>query len=42
MAKHEATVKQAAKRRRNLPLIDVLSDALDEDDDTEPCTVCHI
>jgi 3'-phosphoadenosine 5'-phosphosulfate sulfotransferase (PAPS reductase)/FAD synthetase len=42
MAKHAASMNRATKRRSNLPLIDVLSDALDEDDDTEPCQVCHL
>jgi 3'-phosphoadenosine 5'-phosphosulfate sulfotransferase (PAPS reductase)/FAD synthetase len=41
-AKHEDALKRAAQRRRNLPLIDVLADALDQDDDTPACAVCHL
>ena len=42
MAKHEAAMERARKNRRNLPLIEVLSDALDEDDDSLPCAVCTV
>lgn len=42
LAKHQAAIEAAKKRRKNLPLIEVLSDALDEDDDTLPCQVCHL
>jgi 3'-phosphoadenosine 5'-phosphosulfate sulfotransferase (PAPS reductase)/FAD synthetase len=42
LAKHEAAMQQAAKRRRNVPLIDVLGDALDDDDDSAGCNICHI
>jgi 3'-phosphoadenosine 5'-phosphosulfate sulfotransferase (PAPS reductase)/FAD synthetase len=42
LAKHSAALQQAKQRRRRLPLIEVLSDALDEDDDTTPCQVCHL
>ncbi|MCC6630149.1 MAG: phosphoadenosine phosphosulfate reductase family protein [Chloroflexi bacterium] len=42
LAKHRAAVEAANKRRKNLPLIEVLSDALDDDDDTSPCQVCHL
>ena len=34
--------KRAALTRANVPLLEVLSDALDEDDDTLPCTVCAL
>ena len=33
MAKHEAAMARAARSRRNLPLIEVLSGALDDDDE---------
>jgi hypothetical protein len=33
---------KAAARRRNLPLIEVLGDALDQDDDTLPCQACSL
>ena len=42
MANHEAAMERAAKNRRNLPLVEVLSGALDEDDDSEACTVCAL
>jgi 3'-phosphoadenosine 5'-phosphosulfate sulfotransferase (PAPS reductase)/FAD synthetase len=42
LAKHEAAMNRAAGRRRNIPLIDVLSDALDEDNDSAGCLVCHL
>ena len=41
--KHEIALDRASKKRRpNLPLIDVLADALDEDDDDAGCNVCHL
>lgn len=41
--RHEASLARAAKKpRANLPLIDVLADALDEDSDEAGCAVCHI
>jgi 3'-phosphoadenosine 5'-phosphosulfate sulfotransferase (PAPS reductase)/FAD synthetase len=42
MAKHNASVEREAGRRTNLPLIEVLGNALDDDDDTLPCQVCHL
>ena len=42
MKRHAENVERAKKKRKNLPLIDVLSDALDADDDTTPCTMCHV
>ncbi|MDA8000519.1 MAG: phosphoadenosine phosphosulfate reductase family protein [Alphaproteobacteria bacterium] len=42
MAKHEESLKRAKSNRKNLPLVEVLSEALDEDDETTPCTVCHL
>lgn len=41
-AKHAAAMQRAADRRTNLPLIDVLSGVLDDDDDADGCTVCHV
>ncbi|MFE5879624.1 phosphoadenosine phosphosulfate reductase family protein [Streptomyces sp. NPDC087219] len=42
-AKHEAALERAAKRvKPNRPLLEVLSDALDDDDDEAGCSVCHI
>ena len=42
LARHEAAVSRAATRQVNLPLIEALTDALEEDDDTIPCTVCAL
>ena len=42
MARHNAAMSREATRRANLPLIEVLADTLDEDDDTLPCTVCAL
>ena len=40
IAKHEAALQRASKKRQNLPLVDVLTDALNVDDDSLPCQVC--
>lgn len=42
MKKHEENLKRAKAKRKNLPLVEVLADALDEDDEKTPCTVCHL
>lgn len=42
MKRHVESMERAKKRRKNRPLMDVLSDALDDDDETTPCTVCHL
>jgi hypothetical protein len=42
MASHEAALQREAKALPNLPLVDVLAGALDEDDDKMPCTVCAL
>jgi 3'-phosphoadenosine 5'-phosphosulfate sulfotransferase (PAPS reductase)/FAD synthetase len=42
MAKHELAMKRARANRKNIPLVEVLADALDEDDDSEACAVCAI
>jgi hypothetical protein len=42
MAKHATAMERAARNRRNLPLVDVLSGALDEDDDSAACAVCAL
>ena len=39
---HGAAMSRAAKVRANVPLIEVLTEALDDDDDTLPCTVCAL
>lgn len=35
-------MEQAASRRKNLPLIDMLGDVLTEDSGDNACMVCHI
>lgn len=42
LERHEAALSRAAKTRTNVPLIEALADALDEEDDTDPCTVCAL
>jgi hypothetical protein len=42
MERHTAAMERAARTRRNIPLIEVLNDALDSDDDTPMCTVCAL
>ena len=42
LARHEAAVSRAAACQVNLPLMEALADALDEDDDSTPCTVCAL
>jgi 3'-phosphoadenosine 5'-phosphosulfate sulfotransferase (PAPS reductase)/FAD synthetase len=41
--RHQEAIDRAAKRvKPNRPLLEVLSDALDDDDDESGCTVCHV
>lgn len=42
LAKHQDSLDRAKSARRNLPLLEVLAGALDEDDDTDACTVCAL
>ena len=42
MERHEESLKSAKKKRKNLPLVSVLSEALDEEDEGSLCTVCHV
>ena len=42
MVKHEEAKVRAHERRKNIPLVEILADALDEDDDTPPCQVCSL
>ena len=42
LERHEAALSRVSKAKANVPLIEVLADALDEDDDTVPCTVCAL
>jgi 3'-phosphoadenosine 5'-phosphosulfate sulfotransferase (PAPS reductase)/FAD synthetase len=41
-ARHAVAMERAKTNRRNIPLIEVLADALDDDDDTPACTVCAL
>jgi len=42
MERHEIAMTWAKSNRRNIPLLEVLSEALDEDDDGEACVVCAL
>ena len=42
LERHEVAITRANKSRKNIPLVESLADALDEDDDTTPCTVCAL
>lgn len=41
-AKHTASVNRAKLSRKNIPLVEVLGEALDEEDDSRGCTICHL
>jgi 3'-phosphoadenosine 5'-phosphosulfate sulfotransferase (PAPS reductase)/FAD synthetase len=40
--KHLVAMERARSSRKNIPLVEVLAEALDEDDDAAACTVCSI
>ena len=40
--RHEAAKVRAGKKQRSLPLVQILGDALDEEDDSVPCAVCAL
>jgi 3'-phosphoadenosine 5'-phosphosulfate sulfotransferase (PAPS reductase)/FAD synthetase len=40
MVQHEEALERARQNQKNLPLVDALSQALDEEDDSRPCTMC--
>lgn len=42
MKKHEENLRNTKAKRKNLPLVDVLIDTLDSEDEKTPCTVCHL
>ena len=42
MAKHEAAMGRQQQSRRNIPLIEVLGEALDDEDDTQACLICDL
>lgn len=39
LKKHEQAMEQASTKVRNMPMIEVLDDAIGEVDDTSPCFV---
>jgi hypothetical protein len=41
-AKHRTAMARAKANRQNIPLVEVLSAAFDEDDDSQACTVCSL
>jgi len=41
IAEHEKAVKRQEKNKPRRALVDVLSEVLDDEDDTMPCVVCH-
>lgn len=42
LEKHEKAVERANAKRRNVPLIEVLGEALNEDDDSDACQICSL
>jgi hypothetical protein len=42
LGRHAKAVERERERRRNLPLLDVLADVLDDEDDSVGCNVCHL
>ena len=42
LERHDAAIARTKQRRQNVPLIEALGEALDDDDDTLPCTVCAL
>ena len=42
LERHEAAKKRANLAKKNIPLVEALADAFDDEDDTTPCTVCAL
>jgi 3'-phosphoadenosine 5'-phosphosulfate sulfotransferase (PAPS reductase)/FAD synthetase len=42
LERHAAALERSASRRQNRPVWEVFADALDEDDDSEPCMMCSL
>ena len=42
LARHKAAMDRAGEAKTNVPLVEALAEALDEEDDTEACTVCAL
>jgi hypothetical protein len=39
--RHQKAMDSKKKKRVNLPLVDVLDEVLDDEDDNQPCFFCH-
>ena len=42
LRRHDAAAARVAEKRSNVPLIEILTEVLDDEDDTAPCTVCAL
>ncbi len=42
LERHEKAMARSNRTRSNVPLVEALAEALDEEDDTDPCTVCAL
>ena len=42
LERHKAAMLRTGKARTNAPLIEILGEVLDEDDDSLPCTICAL
>jgi hypothetical protein len=42
LAQHEVSMAKEKKSQPNRPLVDVLAGVLDEEDDAQACTMCHV
>lgn len=42
VAKHDDAMTRATRRRRNLPLVEILGNVLDSEDTEPPCVTCHL
>ena len=42
LERHKAAMLRTSKARVNAPLIEILDEVVDEDDDTPPCTICAL
>ncbi len=42
MVKHDAAMAREKKSRRNIPLIEVFAEVLDDEDDTPSCLICEL
>ena len=42
LERHQQALQRAEVRRRNLPIWEVMADALDSEDDSQQCTVCAL